>query len=293
MRWLEKTLEKALRWIRGRLGKPHLSGRRMRQVEAALAAARSELACADRTIARLVGAHGASAPHAPVPAPTQRPFPEWLEKLECLAPAAFAQWAPLLDTNRREYEDVPDRSCSTGDHVGAHAFRRYVLGFARGRVLDIGCGPQAVPTYLADYPVQLLAGIDPLPPQEPHPFVFTQGVAEFLPWPDASFETVVIATSLDHVLLPDRVFAEIARVLSPDGRLVVWTSCLPDAAPYAPLAGHVAPVDEFHLFHVSQAGFEQMVASRFEIVDRLQATEQEFYYCLVPHGRGVEGGGTP
>ena len=86
----------------------------------------------------------------------------------------------------------------------AAEFRAFVKLYLRGAVLDVGCGPQPVPSYLDGYPLDRIAGIDPLPPTEGHPFTFVQTVAEFLPWDDKTFSVVVVATSLDHVLLPDR-----------------------------------------------------------------------------------------
>ncbi len=281
---MEKTLEKALKWVRGRQGKRHISGREMRAVEAETGTIRTKLAWADRALARAVLSPWCGTCGQRVTAPEVSAFEQSLARLEQLAPRAYPPWFVLLEINRREYAEIPERSCSMGDHQGAQSFRRFLFSHLQGRVLDIGCGPQPVPSYLADYPLELLAGIDPLSPPDTHPFAFVHGVAEFLPWPDASFETVVIATSLDHVLVPDRVFGEIVRVLTPAGRLVVWTSCLPKAAPYDPLSGDVAPVDEFHLFHVTEAGFGEMIAPWFKLVEEYQATAIEFYYCLVPRG---------
>jgi SAM-dependent methyltransferase len=45
--------------------------------------------------------------------------------------------------------------------------------------------------------------------------------AERLPFPDGSFTKVLCTEVLEHVLHPDRVVAEIARVLAPQGRFIV------------------------------------------------------------------------
>ena len=49
----------------------------------------------------------------------------------------------------------------------------------------------------------------------------TQGDAHRLPYADASFDAVVLITVLGEIPDQDRAMAEIARVLKPDGRLVV------------------------------------------------------------------------
>lgn len=48
-----------------------------------------------------------------------------------------------------------------------------------------------------------------------------RGLAETLPFRDASFDLVICQGSLDHFAEPSRFFAEAARVLAPDGRLIV------------------------------------------------------------------------
>jgi SAM-dependent methyltransferase len=45
-----------------------------------------------------------------------------------------------------------------------------------------------------------------------------------LPWPDRSFDTVLCAVSVQYLVRPAEVFAEVARVLEPGGRLVIATS---------------------------------------------------------------------
>ena len=50
---------------------------------------------------------------------------------------------------------------------------------------------------------------------------FAVGTAEQLPWPAASFDLVVSATSFDHWADQRAGLAQCARVLAPDGRLVL------------------------------------------------------------------------
>ena len=45
-----------------------------------------------------------------------------------------------------------------------------------------------------------------------------------LPWPDASFDAVLCAVSVQYLVRPVEVFAEVARVLAPGGKLLIATS---------------------------------------------------------------------
>lgn len=53
-----------------------------------------------------------------------------------------------------------------------------------------------------------------------------------LPWPDASFDAVLVAVSVQYLVRPVEVFAEAGRVLRPGGRVVVSYSnrCFPTKA---------------------------------------------------------------
>lgn len=70
-----------------------------------------------------------------------------------------------------------------------------------------------------------------------------------LPFPDAAFDAVVCCVSVQYLTRPLEVFAEVARVLRPDGPFVVSFSnrCFPDKAVAAWLAGG----DEDHVRLVS------------------------------------------
>jgi SAM-dependent methyltransferase len=96
------------------------------------------------------------------------------------------------------------------------------------RVLDVGCGEGQVARRIAHLGADTVVGIDPTDAQlstaqdrDGGP-VYTQGVAEALPYCDASFDTVVVCLVLEHVDPFEPAIAEIARVVTPRGRLVLF-----------------------------------------------------------------------
>ena len=175
------------------------------------------------------------------------------------APAAWPVFKQALDVGTRSYEGFPVGSCSVEGHREAERFGAFITPYLRGYVLDVGCGPQPVPSYLRDYPVALIRGIDPISKPEDHPFEFVSAMAEDIPWRDASFDVVCSGTTLDHFFLLDVALKETRRVLKPGGHFVAWISEAPGSAPYDPYRDDIVAADEEHLFHIDRAWFLPMM----------------------------------
>jgi SAM-dependent methyltransferase len=125
-------------------------------------------------------------------------------------------WEQPLANGAEVYDGDPVNNLSVGDRKDARAFAEFSR--LTGRVLDVGCGPQARPSYAE---ADQFVGIDPLRGGD-REFAFVQGIAEYLPFRDDVFDRVLFATSLDHMLSPKRALAEARRVLKPDGLVCVW-----------------------------------------------------------------------
>jgi SAM-dependent methyltransferase len=143
-------------------------------------------------------------------------------------------WEELQENGERAYEFDPPSSLAVGDRADTRAFARF--SDLRGRVLDVGCGPQAVPSYATGFEGEFV-GIDPLLGAQPREFEFVKGVGEYLPFLDQSFDRVLFVTSIDHLLSPAISLRSAARVTRPGGIVSVW---LGEVAPSPTRADHLA-----------------------------------------------------
>jgi ubiquinone/menaquinone biosynthesis C-methylase UbiE len=110
---------------------------------------------------------------------------------------------------------------------GLAAQRRTLLSFAKGRTLEIGSGtglnlphyPAAVTQLvLSEAYRHMLAILRRKVASAKRPAFVVEASAEELPFPDASFDTVVGTMVLCTAAEPARVLREVARVLRPGGQ---------------------------------------------------------------------------
>jgi SAM-dependent methyltransferase len=87
---------------------------------------------------------------------------------------------------------------------------------SKERTLDIGSGG-GMYGYKDLFPNQVSVDIDP----DRHPDVL--GDAHALPFPDASFSVVLCTEVLEHLEDPKQAIKEMARVLTPGGRVILTT----------------------------------------------------------------------
>lgn len=132
-------------------------------------------------------------------------------------------WNQLQDNGVVAYDNNPTSNLGIGprkDFISFGEFCDY-----KGLVLDIGVGPQELPTHIEyvkaanDYS---FIGIDPLVGQQPRKFPFVLGLGEYLPFGDELFDRVLYVTSLDHFIDPVETLLEAKRVLKPDGIICIW-----------------------------------------------------------------------
>jgi len=101
-----------------------------------------------------------------------------------------------------------------------------MAGAAPGRVLEAGCGPGVVGPLLSErgldvHGVDLSAGQLETAAARDDRTVYVQGDLERLPYRSGVFDTVIMLGVLEYVERPEAVLAELARVMTEGGRMVV------------------------------------------------------------------------
>lgn len=125
------------------------------------------------------------------------------------------------------FADHYDRLNATAERRWLGARRAELVSDLRGRVLDLGAGTGANLAHytaparlvLAEPSAAMRAHLAPKLAGHDLPVELLDAPAEELPFPDASFDTVVCTLVLCTVTDPARALAEIRRVLTPSGGL--------------------------------------------------------------------------
>ena len=142
------------------------------------------------------------------------------------SPVALAAYEALADDFA---ERAPEKAYNAD--LERPATRRLLPGVEGTTVLDAGCGPGITTRQLLDDGAARVVGFDVSPRMLDHArqrvddeATLVRGdLASPLPFEDGAFDLVHAALSFTYVRDWDALFAELARVLRPDGRVVFST----------------------------------------------------------------------
>jgi ubiquinone/menaquinone biosynthesis C-methylase UbiE len=196
---------------------------------------------------------------------------------------------------RRHYDRSAgsyDRIISWAEKALFRGGREWVCSRARGEVLEIAVGTgRNLPFYPEDVS---LTGIELSPKmldlarrrarERGREADLRVGDAQNLPFPDASFDTVVATLALCTIADDRRAVAETSRVLRPGGRLLllehVRSPVLPVRLVQCVLDPLAVLIDHDHLLreplrHVEDVGLvvDSLERSKLDVVERLQASK--------------------
>jgi SAM-dependent methyltransferase len=148
------------------------------------------------------------------------------------------------------------------EHIGRY---RFAKDYVRGkRVLDIACGEGYGAAALARAGASSVVGVDLSAEVCEHArrkygLDARPGDAQAIPLPDRSVDVVVSFETIEHVERPDTFLRECARVLVPEGTLIVST-------PNRPVYTGEAASNPFHRIEFDEREFLGLLGPRFRSV---------------------------
>ena len=130
-------------------------------------------------------------------------------------------WEQLQANGLVSYAKDPEHNLGIGERPDCLEFSQFCE--FDGLVLDVGCGPQALPAYHKFRSDRTrFVGIDPLIRGSSANFVQFRALGEYLPFRNNVFDHVVFATSLDHFIDPTPALVEARRVSRSNGQIDIW-----------------------------------------------------------------------
>lgn len=113
------------------------------------------------------------------------------------------------------------RSSRVMADLASGAYSQAVASYARGDLLDLACG--TAPAYGMYRPlVSSVTCVDWASTPHPSPYLDLEAdLRAPLPLEDESFDTVLLTDVLEHMPYPDRLMAELTRILRPGGTAII------------------------------------------------------------------------
>ncbi len=138
---------------------------------------------------------------------------------------------PAKDKGHRWFAAFWDRTSAVSERTHGPKIRPRIMGEVSGDVLEIGVGTGASFSYYPDDARVIAIEPDPYMIERAHKRLAKEGntniqlrqaAAEELPFDDASFDHVVASLVFCSVRDQAQAFAEVRRVLRPDGTFRFW-----------------------------------------------------------------------
>ena len=120
----------------------------------------------------------------------------------------------------RNPSDLQVSSRLVADIVASY-YQNYLPAYAKGNLIDLGCGKVPLYSVYRDH-VDATTCVDWEHSMHQNPFLDqTCDLNETLPFPDKTFDTILLSDVLEHISEPVKLWHEMERILRPGGALVL------------------------------------------------------------------------
>ena len=141
-----------------------------------------------------------------------------------IAAISDTRWKAAQNAERKAFDSWKDKAPTTWSRFFSRNFLLTSEFFCGKSILEVGCSPVAALHSIGE--ARFKVGVDPLT-REWRLFYrdgtnHIQGMGEYLPFKDESFDAALCINVLDHVQNPSAALKEIQRCLKKGGTLVLW-----------------------------------------------------------------------
>ena len=133
----------------------------------------------------------------------------------------MSNWQKTQDRQLADHQKGAD-VFSRPNTLGVEKLGTILTKYLSGKTcLDAGCGILPTPGYMQLSPKVIYTGIDPYKGGE-RDFTFVQAHSEDMPFKNDTFDGVLFAYTIDHVIDPNKAVGEAHRVLKKGGYVIIW-----------------------------------------------------------------------
>lgn len=166
--------------------------------------------------------------------------------------------------------------------------------FNNKKVLDIGCGAGGKSLYYITLGAKHVYGVDVVDSYKKESeelasnlnlqdkFTFVCADAKELPYPDESFDTIIMNDAMEHVSDPEGVLQEVMRVLTKNGK--VYINFPPYNHPYGAHLSDAINIPWVHLFFSDK----QLIKNYKELVSNLPDGKNRVNFRISKDESGIE-----
>jgi len=176
------------------------------------------------------------------------------------------------------------------DDLGRVESFKVIRSWAKGRILDVGCGVGYITNYLGAIGVDINTDALILAKKYYPHLDIIRASSEALSFRDSSFDTVLCYNILEHLTENARKksFKEIKRVLSKEGIFIAGMADLkyPLNVIKGLLSGDSSTHDPTHKFNWGAEDFRKIISESFNIIEEKRASGYGKFIQITKHFKG-------